>query len=115
MLLAACGGSTTATSIAPEDLVPGDVTRGAEVYRGSCAACHRRDASGIDGLGKPLVDNVFIASMSEDDLAEFIRVGRTKDHPDNVTGLAMPPSGGNQRLNAQDLLDVAAYLKSMNE
>lgn len=114
VLGAACSTSSTTTSIAPEDLVPGDVARGADVYKATCVTCHRSDAQGIDGLGKPLVDNAFIASTPEDELAAFIKVGRTRDDPDNMTGIAMPPSGGNRGLNAQELLDVSAYLKSLN-
>lgn len=111
---AACGGSATTTTIDPADLVPGDVAHGLEIYNSTCAACHGGDATGISGLGKPLVENAFVAGLSEDELAVFIKVGRTKGDPDNMTGVEMPPKGGNSKLNAQDLLDVSAYLRSLN-
>lgn len=112
--IAACGGSSTTTTIDPADLVPGDVAHGADIYKATCAACHGGDAKGINGLGKPLADNVFVASQTENELAAFTKVGRTKGDPANMTGIEMPPSGGNSKLNAQDLLDVSAYLLSLN-
>lgn len=110
----ACGGSTTTTTIDPADLVPGDVARGFDVYKGTCASCHGGDARGINGLGKDLVENEFVAAQTEDGLALFIKQGREKNDPDNMTGVAMPPKGGNPGLSAQALLDVAAYLRSLS-
>ena len=112
--VAACGGSTTTTTIDPADLVPGEVAKGIDVYKGTCASCHGGDARGINGLGKDLVGNDFVAVQTEDSLALFIKQGREKNDPENMTGVAMPPSGGNPGLSAQDLLDVAAYLLSLN-
>lgn len=113
-LAAACGGSTTTTTMDPAELVPGDIARGADVYKGTCATCHGGDAKGINGLGKPLVGSDFVVAQTEENLALFIKQGRTKDDPENMTGIAMPPSGGNNGLSTQDLYDVAAYLISLN-
>lgn len=91
---------------------PGDLVAGAAVYSGSCAACHRMDLQGIDGLGNRLAPNAFVAVNSEEDLAAFIAVGRPADDPDNTQGIDMPARGGNPSLSDQDLRDVAAYLKA---
>jgi mono/diheme cytochrome c family protein len=112
--ITACGGNATTTSTDSADLVAGDARNGADVYMGYCSACHGGEAAGIEGLGKPLVNSAFVADKSEDQLAAFIKEGRSADDPDNMTGIAMPPSGGNQRLTDQDLLDVSAYLLSLN-
>jgi mono/diheme cytochrome c family protein len=114
LAIAACGGTATTTTIDPADLVPGDVAHGADIYKSTCAACHGGDANGINGLGMPLVGSALVVDLSEDELAAFIKVGRTRGDPDNTTGIEMPPKGGNSKLNAQDLLDVAAYLQSLN-
>lgn len=114
LVLAACGGGESGPTTTEGPAGPGDIARGAEIYKGTCATCHGGDAKGIDGLGKPLVNNEFIQSMSEQELATFIKVGRDRDDPENMTGVDMPPKGGNPSLTEQDLNDVSAYLKSLN-
>ena len=119
LALAACGGSsdgdtdTTATTTASGG-DSGDIAAGSAVYAGTCVACHGTNLEGIDGLGKPLAPSEFVASNSEQELADFIKVGRPAGDPDNTQGVDMPPKGGNPSLDDQDLLDVAAYLKSLN-
>ncbi len=114
LVVAACGGGESAPSTSGGPAGPGDIAHGSEIYKGTCATCHGGDAKGIDGLGRSLVNNEFIQSMSEQDLATFIKVGRDRDDPDNTTGVDMPPKGGNPSLTEQDLNDVSAYLKSLN-
>lgn len=119
LALAACGGSsdgdtdTTATTTASGG-DSGDIAAGSAVYAGTCVACHGANLEGIDGLGKPLAPSDFVVSNSEQELADFIKVGRPAGDPDNTQGVDMPPKGGNPSLDDQDLLDVAAYLKSLN-
>jgi mono/diheme cytochrome c family protein len=117
LAIAACGGASsggeTETTDAPV-LEAGDPIAGIDVYKSSCRNCHGSDLQGISGLGRPLAPNAFVAVRTEDELAAFIAVGRPLDHPDNTQAVPMPPKGGNASLNAQDLLDVAAYLKAQN-
>ncbi len=68
---------------------------------------------GLPGLGKSLVASDFIGGMSDADLVAFITEGRPADHPDNEAGVAMPPKGGNPALTDQDLLDIVAYLNTL--
>ncbi|MDH3190082.1 MAG: cytochrome c, partial [Acidimicrobiia bacterium] len=86
---------------------------GATLFGTTCSACHGPDASGVAGLGPSLIGNVFVAGLSDSELITFIMTGRPADHPDNVTGVAMPPSGGNLSLTPEDLADLAAFLRSL--
>lgn len=115
VVIASCGGggATTTKPIGP--VQPGDPVVGAKVYTGVCAACHSRDLSGVDGLGKPLAPSELVAASTEEELMQLLIEGRPAEHPDNDTGIDMPPRGGNPSLTDQDLADVAAYLKAQNE
>lgn len=118
LVLAACGGGGAdagdPTPTSGGSVGPGDIAAGSAVYTTTCIACHGANAEGIEGLGKPLAPNEFVASNSESDIAAFIKVGRKTTDPESVSGIDMPPMGGNPTLTDQDLLNVAAYLKSLN-
>lgn len=116
LALTACGGDDDGDDGADAGAgeIVGSVSDGAKTFSASCASCHGQDAKGIEGLGKSLVDNEFIASSSEAELADFIAVGRSSSDPDNTTGIDMPPKGGNPSLDDQDMADLAAYLKTLN-
>ena len=101
----------TPSSVAP--VAAGDPVPGEAVYASTCATCHGPTGEGLPGLGLPLIDNDFIQSMTDDELIAFIRVGRPADDPENTTGVAMPPNGGNPTLTDQDLADVVAYLREL--
>lgn len=114
MTLAACGGSDDGGSddtSAPGGV--GDAVAGEEIVTGPCAACHAPDSTGIDGLGPDLHHNEFIISQSDDELVTFLKNGRATDDPDNTTGVAMPPNGGDPSLSEDDLLDAVAYLRTL--
>jgi cytochrome c1 len=64
-------------------------------------------------LGKNLHDSLFIRTRSLGELVDYLKVGRRVSDPLNVTGLDMPPRGGNPALTDQDLAAIAAYLKSL--
>lgn len=114
LALAACsGGGGTATTDAPA-LEAGDPLVGVDIYKSTCRNCHGANLQGVTGLGRPLAPSAYVVSHTEDELAAFIVVGRPADDPDNTQGVPMPPNGGNPSLDAQDLLDVAAYLKAQN-
>lgn len=96
-----------------------DLPRGPEegkvIFAKTCAACHGPDARGIPGLGKDLVAGAFSRESSDADLIAFIERGRPADDPANTTGVAMPPKGGNPALTRQDIADVVAYLRTLQE
>lgn len=129
LTLAACGGgsapvnetgetgeaSATSTVSAGEATTVGDPAAGQSGYAASCAACHGPDARGIANLGKDLIDSEFVAAQSDAELIEFIKVGRDPSHPDNTTGIAMPPKGGNPALTDAQIADIVAWLRAEAE
>jgi len=113
---ASCAGDAAPTdgSIAsvPKIVTPGDPLAGASAYRAVCATCHGVDLGGVVGLGRSLVPSQYVVDTSDDDLVAFIVEGRPIDHPDNITGVAMLPSGGNPTLRDQDIANIVAYIKA---
>lgn len=112
---AACGGgsgseeTTTTTPVAA-----GDPARGFELYQGTCMACHGPNGEGIPGLGKPWVGSEFINARTDAEMLAFLLVGRPADDPLNTTGVAMLPRGGNPNLTDDDLLDLIAFMRTLN-
>ena len=111
-LLSACGGGggePAATEAAPA----GDPVAGKEAYDKTCIACHGPDLKGMTGLGKDLTTSEFVASQSDEELVAFILVGRPASDTANTQGVDMPPKGGNPSLTEEDLLNIVAYMRSM--
>lgn len=98
-----------------EEVSAGDPQAGEELYNQVCTACHGEGGQGIEGLGKPFPTSEFIASQSDQELLEFIKQGRPVSHPDNTTGVDMPPKGGNPALSDQEILDIIAYIRTLQE
>lgn len=96
------------------NLDPQAVMAGEGVFHTVCMACHGFNGEGIQGLGKPLVGSEFVNGLSDDELAQFIIVGREATHPLNTTGVAMPARGGNPGLSDQNIHDTVAFIRSMN-
>ena len=114
---AACGGgagtddpSTTTTAA----IASGDPAHGLELYQGTCVVCHGPNGEGIAGLGKPWVGSQFINERTDAEMLAFLLVGRLIDDPLNTTGIAMLPKGGNPNLTEADLLDLIAYMRTLN-
>ncbi|MFN8528601.1 MAG: c-type cytochrome [Anaerolineae bacterium] len=107
----------TATPV-PESTVTagrGDLEVGRQHFLETCAGCHGILGEGVPSLGLPLVTSPLVLYASDADLLAFIRTGRASDHPDNVTGVAMPPSGGRPDWTDTDLLDIIAYLRWLRD
>lgn len=81
----------------------------------TCAACHGPNGEGVTGLGKPFTTSEFIASKTDAELVEFLKVGRPVDDPLNTTGIAMPPKGGNPALTDQELWDLVAFIRTLHQ
>jgi disulfide bond formation protein DsbB len=93
----------------------GDAAKGKNTYGSLCIACHGPEAEGVQGLGKNLVTSEFVGQQTDDQLMEFIKVGRQVGDPLNSTGIAMPPKGGNPALSDQEIADLVAYLRSIHQ
>ncbi len=110
LTLAACGGGDQTQQAASK----GDPAKGQELFT-SCSACHGPSGEGVPGLGKDMTHSEFIAGKTDDELVEFIKVGRDASDPLNTTGVAMPPKGGNPALSDEDLYDIVAYVRSLQQ
>lgn len=118
LVAAACsGGGDDASSGGTETTVSGggegDAANGEQLFQGTCSACHGPDAMGLEGLGKQLAASEFIQAQSDDEMVAFIQVGRPADDPENTTGVAMLPRGGNPALSDDDLYDIVAFLRTL--
>lgn len=107
------GGGDGSTTTATSGGGTGDAALGEALYSGTCSSCHAPDATGLPGLGKALAASDFIGSMSDADLVAFIAQGRPASDPANSTGVDMPPKGGNPSLDDDDLLDIVAFLRTL--
>ncbi len=120
LALAACGGTPEPTAEptpepTEEPTPAGDAAHGTELFAGTCASCHGMDATGIAGLGKNLITSEWLRQQSDAELLTFLQTGRPASHELNTTGIDMPPRGGNPALTDQDLMDIIAYLRSINQ
>lgn len=89
------------------------IASGTKLYARTCAACHGPDVRGVKGNGKDLIASELVKTLNDDDLLAFIQRGRDPGDPANTTGIAMPPKGGNPALSEDDILDIIAYLRSL--
>lgn len=119
-LLAACGGGKDKdAAAAPADkptaeVHAGDAAKGKEIFNTTCFACHGEGGVGVPNLGKDMTTSTFIHGQNDADLLAFIKKGRDPSDPLNTTGVAMPAKGGNPALSDKDLLDVIAYVRTLN-
>jgi len=91
------------------------IAHGTKLFVASCAACHGRDAHGMLNLGKDLVTSEFAKKLDDDALLAFLKKGRDPSDPLNTTKVGMPPKGGNPALSDDDLLDIIAFLRSIEK
>lgn len=105
--------SPTPQTVAALD--PHMVTAGENTFQSVCAACHGFNANGIPGLGKPLIGSTFVNGLSDDELLAFLNVGRDVTDPLNTTGVMMPAKGGNPNLSDDNLREIIAYIRSLNQ
>lgn len=125
IVLAACGGggdsnessssSSASESAAEEAVSTGDPVHGEELFVSTCLACHGEGGKGIEGLGKDMTTSEFVKGLSDKELLAFIKVGRSMSDPANTTGVDMPLKGGNPTLNDDDIMDIIAYMRTLEE
>jgi disulfide bond formation protein DsbB len=114
ILLSACGSSTPP----PPTAIPtpaADLANGQQKFTGTCASCHGPDAKGMPSLGKDLTVSEFVKDKADADMLAFLLVGRPASDPLNTVGVDMPPKGGNPALTDKDLLDIIAYVRSLQQ
>lgn len=114
LLLAVLTTVKPVSSAAAAPLDPAAVKAGKTIFLTVCASCHGPKATGIQGLGKPLVGSAFVNSRTDAQLLAFLQAGRPVDDPLNTTGVVMPARGGRLSLTDTDLGSVIAYIRSLN-
>jgi mono/diheme cytochrome c family protein len=115
VVLAACGGGEQAPSQDEAQVAAGDPAAGEQAFNSYCIACHGPGGIGVDGLGKPLPPSEFVAGLNDAELLDFIKTGRPVSDPLNTTGVDMPPKGGNPALTDDQILDIIAYIRQLQE
>ncbi|MBI1279103.1 MAG: c-type cytochrome [Anaerolineaceae bacterium] len=96
-------------------LDPAKVKAGESSFQAVCTACHGFNARGISGLGKTLIGSEFVNGLTDDQLVAFLQVGRPVSDPLNTTGVMMPARGGNATLTDDKLMEIVAYIRSLNQ
>jgi disulfide bond formation protein DsbB len=99
----------------PAQPASGDAAAGQQLFTATCAACHGPGGEGVQGLGKALTTSEFTVGQSDVQLVDFIKAGRDPSDPLNTTGIGMPPKGGNPALSDDDLFDIVAFIRSIQE
>src|SRR4029078_12717876 len=91
------------------------VPQGQRVFRGPCATCHGKDANGLPKLGKNLRNNEFVQGKNDEEMVAFVMKGRPASDALNTRHVDMPPKGGNPALNEQDISNVVAFLRTLQQ
>jgi disulfide bond formation protein DsbB len=112
MMLTACGGDGESDDEPVASV--GDAVAGEDLFL-VCAGCHGPDAKGLPNNGKDLTTSAFSKGLTDDEFVEFIKTGRSISDPENTTGVDMPLKGGNPAFSDEDLLNVVAYLRTIEE
>jgi mono/diheme cytochrome c family protein len=102
---AAAGATQTADAI--------DLGMGQHRFRQTCATCHGPAGQGLPHQGVDLRTSTFISKRSNEQLLEFLKVGRRPTDPDSQLGLVMPPRGGNVQLTDDQLRNIVGYLREV--
>ncbi len=79
-----------------------------------CAVCHGPHGEGVESLGKNLQGSEFVAGLSDEELTEFIKTGRSASDPLNTTGIQMLPFGGQPAFSETEMTNLVAYLRAIN-
>ncbi len=113
ILTAGCGGGGDGGTDGSSDPSNASVAAGKVTFSKICSACHGMDGKGMPSLGKDITTSTFVASDTDEQLLAFIKEGRAADHPDNTTGVPMPPKAGDPTLTDAKILEVIAYMRSI--
>lgn len=105
--LAACRGGTSSAA-APSMAPDGDPAAGEKVFASACAACHGQKGQGVAGLSQDMTQSQLIASATGQELVEFIKAGGAPGEAP-----VMLPKGGLPTLTEQNLVDIVAYIRSL--
>lgn len=91
------------------------IKRGKAKFGTLCATCHGLLGTGMTDLGKDLTRSEFVRDKNDDELLEFIKVGRLPGDPLSAGKAAMPPKGGDPSLTDDQMRDIIAYVRSIQK
>lgn len=93
-------------------LAGGNPKKGKDIFEGICTSCH-----GVDGItdipGIPVFAKGERMIKTDDQLKASIKNGI--DDQNNPAGMSMPPYGGGPALDASQLSDVIAYIRTLKK
>jgi len=110
--------SGTGSAASGSSALPGDPTKGQQLYSANCASCHGAGLEG--GIGATLNPIEPLAGVSKQQaltpqfLIDIITNGRTPQ-PGDPKQQQMPAKGGNTSLTEQDVRDLAAFIIQSNK
>ena len=107
--------SESATAPQPSAAVAsaGNAAEGRKVFSTTCITCHGPTGQGMPNLAPSLVGSQFIGSANDAAVANVIRSGRPLGDPNNKSGKVMPSRGGNPFLTEEQVLHLAAFVRSI--
>jgi mono/diheme cytochrome c family protein len=103
--LAACTGGTSQAA-APSAAYVGDPVAGERAFASACAACHGLKGEGVPGLSLNMTQSELVVTKTDQELLEFIKLGGVPGEPP-----VMLPKGGVATLTDQNLADIVAYIR----
>ena len=86
---------------------------GQSQYARNCIGCHGPQGDGITGLGSSLKQSELVQRGEITAVIQIVRQGLAADHPDNQSGVAMPPNGGQAPLSDEELTAIVLDLRSL--
>jgi mono/diheme cytochrome c family protein len=90
----------------------GNPKEGQKIFDSTCNTCHG-DKGTTDIPGIPVFAKGERLSKTDDQLSASIRTG--VNNPNNPAGMTMPPYGGGSALNAKQVSDVIAYIRTLKK
>lgn len=87
-----------------------EAVRGRDVFYTVCAACHGPEGRGVEGLGKNLVESDFVARQTDEQMHQYVIVGRPDAKP-----MPMPPRAGRPDLTDAQIDDVVQYVRGLQD
>lgn len=85
--------------------------RGAMLYLDNCAACHRPDGKGYQGVFPALAGNPVVAAAPSDSVIRIVLQGMTTART-GATPAQFTMPAFSQRLSDQDVADVASFVRT---
>lgn len=113
MALAGCGGEASGGN--SDNSNAGTALDGAPIFRRVCAACHGAAGKGMPNLGKDMTNSAFIKDSTDEELLKFVKVGRLPSDPLSDGKSSMPPKGGDPTLTDKQLMDVIAFMRTIQK